>query len=135
MKIRIIPVICILVFIIAGCEKDDFTTGIVGIVEYGHADCMPSPGGPQVAYDKYNGVLYFINKRAFENLGNGNLEKLKEASIKTRIRNGELSIQLPVDTFLVIIEEVYHNTIDNTLIVEQGEILERDFKFWKCTSF
>lgn len=135
MKIRIIHVICILMLIIIGCEKDDFTTGIVGIVEYGHADCMPSPEGTKVAYDKYNGVLYFINKRAFENLGNGNLEKLKEASIKTRIRNGELSIKLPVDTFLVIIEEVYHNAVDNTLIVEQGVILERDFKFWKCTSF
>ena len=121
--------------IIVGCEKDDFTTGIVGIVEYGHADCMPSPDVPNIAYDKYNGILYFINKRVFENLGNGNLEELKEASIKTRIKNGELSIKLPVDTFLVIIEDVYQNTVDNTLIVEQGVILERDFKFWRCTSF
>jgi hypothetical protein len=135
MEIRIIHIICILMLIIVGCEKDDFTTGIVGIVEYGHADCMPSPDGPKVTFDKYNGVLYFINKRAFENLGNGNLTELKEVSIKTRISDGKLSIKLPVDTFLVIIEEVYHNTVDNTLIVEQGVILGRDFKFWKCTSF
>jgi len=135
MKIRIIHVACILMLIIVGCKKDDFTTGIVGIVEYGHADCMPGPEGPKIAYDKYNGVLYFINKRAFENLGNGNLLELKETSIKTKIINGELAIKLPVDTFLVILEEVHQDTDDNTLIIEQGLILERNFKFWRCTSF
>jgi hypothetical protein len=121
--------------IIAGCEKDDFDTGIIGLVEYGHADCMPGPGGPIIVYEKYDGIVYFVNKRAYENLGNGNFEELKEAGIKTKIRNGELAISLPVDTFFVMLEGMNQNTFDNMVIIEQGVILKRDFKIWRCTSF
>ena len=135
MNTKIAYVICIFILIIIGCEKDDFTTGIIGIVEYGHADCMPSQEGPMIVFNKYDGVVYFINKRVFENLGNGNFEELKGASIKTKIKNGEIALKLPVDTFLIVLEDMYQNTDNNTIIIKQGVVLERNFKIWKCTSF
>ena len=135
MKILLVTFICFLA--ILGCEKNDHTiiTGVVGTVDYGHADCMPNPDGTQIAFNRYSGILYFIKKRDFDNLGNGDFDKLKMNSIKTKIENGTLGMELPVDTFLVIPNVVYHFSEDNMIIIKQGIVLEKDFKFWRCTSF
>ena len=125
---------------ILSCEKiydakTKITTGVIGVVEYGQGDCMPPIDESTRLYNKYNGDLYFIVKADLENLVNGDFEQLKENSIKTNIKDGELAIELPVDTFLVMPTDVYLYSDYNTIIIEEGIVLEKNFKFWKCTSY
>ena len=121
------------------CEKDDndinITTGLTGNVKYGVGDCMPIIDESSRVYSNYNGDIYFIVKSDLENLGNGDFDELKANSIKKTIVNGKLDVELPIDTFLVMPSEVYLYSDYNTIIIQERMVLERDFKFWKCTSY
>jgi len=140
MKTIIVNILFISLIGILSCEKiydakTKITTGVIGVVEYGQGDCMPPIDESTRLYNKYNGDLYFIVKADLENMVNGDFEKLKENSIKTHIKGGELAIELPVDTFLVMPTDVYLYSDYNTIIIEEGIALEKNFKFWKCTSY
>jgi len=32
-------------------------------------------------------------------------------------------------------EDVYLYSSENTITINQGEVLDKEFKFWKCTSY
>lgn len=136
--------ICISVFTFflltfISCDKVDneinITTGLSGNVKYGFGDCMPIIGESSRVYNNYNGDIFFIVKSNLENLGNGDFDELKARSIKKTIVNGNLDIELPIDTFLVMPSDVYLYSDYNTIIIEEGIVLEKDFNFWKCTSY
>jgi hypothetical protein len=128
-------VFCLLILV--GCNKDEMvvTTGIIAKVEYGYGDCMPSPDPKLREYKPYNGKVYFIVKEDFDNLGNGDYDKLKSNSISVTIKNGNLSAELPVGTYLIEVEDVYQYSAENTIIIKSGEVIRKDFSFFKCTSY
>lgn len=128
---------CFCFLIVTGCEKDGktVTTGVIGIVEYGQGDCMPSPATITREYSNYTGKIYFVLKEDWDNLGNGDFTQLKNNSINVRIKQGKLSAELPVGIYLVIPEDVYMYSDENTITIQFGEILNKDFKFFKCTSY
>ena len=134
-----ISVFTIFLVTFTSCEKDDkdinITTGLTGNVKYGIGDCMPIIDEPSRVYNDYNGDILFIVKSDLENLGNGDFDELKANSIKKTIVNGNLDIELPIDTFLVMPSDVYLYSDHNTIIIQEGIVLEQDFKFWKCTSY
>ena len=111
------------------------TTGLSGTIKYGIGDCMPIIDEQSKVYNDYNGDLFFIVKSDLENLGNGDFDELRANSIKKTILNGNLEIELPIGTFLVMPSDVYLYSNYNTLIIQERIILEKDFKFWKCTSY
>ena len=122
---------------IVGCNTDDIvvTTGIIAKVEYGQGDCMPNPNSKLREYKSYNGKVFFIVKEDFDNLGNGDYDKLRSNSISVTIKNGNLSAELPVGTYLVEVEDVYQYSAENTIIIKSGEVIRKDFSFFKCTSY
>ena len=127
---------------ISSCEKDPnpiskIITGVYGTIKYGSGDCMPliDESSRTYSYTNYNGEIYFIIKSDFENLGSGDFEQLKANSIHTTLINGELAIELAVNTYLVMPEDVNLNFDSNTITIEKGIALNKDFKFWKCTSY
>lgn len=123
------------------CTKsnDEETTliskGIIGTIKYGKGDCMPVFDETERTYTNYNGILHFIIKSDLENLGDGDFEQLKLNSINTSIKNGELDFELPNDTYLIMPVDVYKYSDENTITIEDGDIIRKDFHFWKCTSF
>jgi len=127
--------ICLL--LICGCNKDDITvtTGIIGTVEYGQGDCMPSPDPKIREYSGYTGRIFFITKEKLDNLGNGDYDKLKSSSINVKVKNGNLSTELPIGIYLVVPEDVYVYSTENTIVIKSKEVTYTDFKFFKCTSY
>lgn len=134
-----ISVLAIFWVTFTSCEKDnndiDITTGLTGNIKYGIGDCMPIIDESPRVYNDYNSDIYFIVKSDLENLGNGDFDELKANSIKKTVINGKLVIELPIDTFLVMPSDVYLYSDYNTIIIQDGIVLEKDFKFWKCTSY
>lgn len=134
-----ISVFTIFLVTFISCTKDDndinITTGLSGNVIYGIGDCMPVFDESSRVYNNYNGDIFFIVKSDLDNLGNGDFDELKASSIKKTIVNGNLDIELPIDTFLVMLSDVYLYSGHNTIIIQEGILLEKDFKFWKCTSY
>lgn len=129
----------LIIFLLAfiSCKKDNINikTGLSGNVKYGVGDCMPIIDESSRVYNNYNGEVFFIVKSDLDNLGNGDFEELKANSIKKKIVGGKLEIKLPIDTFLVMPSDVYLYSDYNTIIIQDGIVLKKDFKFWKCTSY
>jgi hypothetical protein len=121
-------------FFITSCQKPKFETGITGNIEYGKGDCMPPVDESSRTYEKFKGEIYFIVKADLDNLGNGSLEQLKQRSISDKIKRGKLSIELPPNTYVVMLSDVYFYSAENTITITAGEVISKNFKFWKCTS-
>ena len=121
--------------LLVGCSKGDFETGIEGTIEYGQGDCMPIIDYEAREYDKYKGELFFIIKEDLDSLGNGDFDQLKNNSFVASIKHGKLSMEVPAGTYLVMPEDVYLYSEENTITITPGEILNKDFRFWKCTSY
>jgi hypothetical protein len=140
MKTLFLIILIITSLTITSCEKDgnqvpNITTGITGNIKYGIGDCMPIIDESSRIYNNYNGEIYFIIKSDLENLGNGDFEQLKANSIQSTIKNGELVIELPINTYIVMPKDVYLYSDSNTITIEKGIVLNKNFKFWKCTSY
>jgi hypothetical protein len=140
MKPLILFLLIIASLTITSCENDEnpkpnITTGVYGTIKYGMGDCMPVINYSARNYTSYNGELYFIIKADLDNLGNGNFEQLKANSIHSNIINGQLAIELPVNTYLVMVKDVYDYSDSNTITIQKGVALNFNFNFWKCTSY
>jgi len=116
------------------CEKE-ITTGIKGNVKYGSGDCMPGLDNENIEPDNYTGNVYFFVKSELDNLEEGGLSELKEHSIKVKVKDGDLAASLPVDSFVVMVEDYYLYSEYNTIAIKANEVLQRDFIFFKCTSY
>jgi len=127
--------ICLLM--ISGCDKDDITvtTGIIGTVKYGQGDCMPVIDYESREYNDYNGKIYFVVKADWDNLGDGDYAQLKNSSINVRVKLGKLSAELPAETYLVMPEDFNVYSEENTITIISEKVINRDFKFFKCTSY
>jgi hypothetical protein len=132
----LIPMLSIAVgvFFFSSCKKN-FDTGITGKVTIGQGDCMPGINESTRTYDNYKGYIYCIVKADLDSLGEGDFEQLKQNSIKEKIRRGTLSLELPPNTYVLMPEDVYEYSPENTITITSGEVLSCDFKFWKCTSY
>lgn len=134
-----ISIFAIFLMTFISCKKEDkiieITTGLKGNVKYGIGDCMPVIDEASRVYNFYNGDLYFILKSDIDHLVSGGFDELKAMSIKKAIVNGTLNVELPCDTFLVMPSEVYLNSDYNTIIIHENIVLEKDYKFWECTSY
>ncbi|MCB0821158.1 MAG: hypothetical protein KDC09_00575 [Bacteroidales bacterium] len=128
-------IILLILTLTVGCSKNNFETGIKGTVEYGQGDCMPVIDYESREYDNYKGHLYFIVKEDLDSLGNGDFEQLKSSSVVVFIRKGKLSTELPKGTYIVMPDDVYFYSEENTITINPDEVLNKDFKFWKCTSY
>jgi len=121
---------------IVGCNNDKIFTGITGTIKYGHGDCMPIVGGnPVRTFTNYNGKIFFIVKDDFDHFGRGEYEKLKHNSISVNIDNGKLSAELPVGTYVIEPEDFYVYPEENIITIQSGQIIQKDFKFFECTSY
>lgn len=135
-RMKYIPILLsMILFAIVGCTKDNFETGVRGTVEYGEGDCMPVIDYESRKYDNYKGDLFFILKADVDSLGNGDLDQLKNKSIHVCVRRGKLSAELPIGNYVVMPEGVYIYAEENTITINPGEVLNKDFTFWKCTTF
>jgi hypothetical protein len=123
------------VFVLSSCRKNNFDTGFTGKVSIGQGDCMPVIDESTRTYENYKGYIYFIVKTDLDSLGDGDFEQLKQNSIKKKIRCGNLSMELPPNTYVVMPEDVYENSVENTITINSGQVLNQDFKFWICTSY
>lgn len=86
-------------------------------------------------YNDYNGKIFFIVKDDWDNLGDGDYAQLKNRSINVRVKQGKLSAALPAGTYLVMPEDFNVYSDENTITIISEEVIHRDFKFFKCTSY
>ncbi len=134
---KVVFLISVYLFTIVGCNKDDLTvtTGIIGTVKYGKGDCMPIIDYESRVYSDYDGKIYFVEKDDWDNLGDGDYAQLKNSSINVLTKQGKFSAKLSEGTYLVMPEDFNEYSEENTITIISGKTINRDFKFFRCTSY
>jgi|GEM_PF-1659038 len=117
------------------CDDEWQHSGIEGTVMYGEGDCMPVIDEDSREYFPYDGTIYFVLRSALDSLYEADFELLKAISIHKEINDGRLRMLLPPDTYVIMTEEFYQFTPENTVNISYGEWMQEDFNFWKCTSY
>lgn len=139
MNNSVISLFLILFSLLISCEKNGgspgIKTGLVGNVKYGSGDCMPIIDEASREYTPYNGELYFVVKSKLSYPLPELFEDILANSIRETIVNGVISVELPADTFLVMPPNIYMYSDEKTIIIEEGNVLVKNFKFWECTSY
>ncbi|MDZ7798212.1 MAG: hypothetical protein U5L76_01190 [Patescibacteria group bacterium] len=122
-------------------NSQDSNTGAKGNIEYGKGDCMPCvcadedcTGCPERTYSDFSGDIYFILKSDLDTLGDGDFDNLIESSAKTLVTNGNYEISLAPGEYFVMPRDVYQYD-KNFINISSGNMVEKDFKFFKCTSY
>mgnify|MGYP001809644901 FL=1 len=117
------------------CDHEFQYSGIEGTIMYGEGECMPVIVEEDREYEEYNGTVYFVLRSALDSLGENDFGLIREISLRKEIRDGKLNAQLPPETYVIMTEEFYSFTPENTVTISCGEWVEQDFKFWQCTSY
>ena len=136
-----LPALCGLLLTV-GCTTKTATptphtpaAGLSSLVQYGQGDCMPVIDESRRVYQPYTGELYLVQKAALDQLGAGSWQQLQSTSLHYSVSNGQLRVTPPADTYVVMPAGIYLYTADNTLTIQAGQGVSKDFKFWKCLSY
>jgi hypothetical protein len=137
--IALLPTTALLLLL--GCKHDNPMpepailphVGIRGVVSYGQGDCMPVIDVSKRSYSPYNGEVYFYQKAALDQLGNGDFAQLKAVSPHYPVRNGQFAAVPPPDTYVVMLDSLY--STEYVVTITASQLVTQDFKFWKCMSY
>ena len=135
MKTKIYFIFLGLLLIMGACSKDNFNTGIKGTIKVGYGDCMPIIDTTIRTYEDFSGKVYFVRKSDVDASVYSDIQQLKENSINKKIKSGKLSVELPADTFYVLTDDINSTYPSNMVVITSGQILQKDFEFWVCTSY
>jgi hypothetical protein len=135
MKTKIYFIFLALILLIAACSKNNFETGINGTIKIGYGDCMPIIDTTSRTYENFSGKVYFVRKSEVDASVYSDIQQLKENSIYKKIKNGKLSVELPADTFYVLTDDINSTYPSNMVVISSGQVLQKDFEFWVCTSY
>jgi len=114
-------------------ENSEITQGAKGQVLYGEGDCMPPINENNRLYTKFNGDLYFMNKKEFDLCSKSDVECSGNRGIKTIVKEGFYEINLEPGTYIVMPKEVYSYYTNVTIL--NNKVTQKDFKFFKCLSY
>jgi hypothetical protein len=135
MKIKNNIIVFGLILTMTACSKDNFDTGLKGTLKLGYGDCMPPVNTTNRTYNDFSGKVYFVSKSSVDNPVNSDILQLKENSINKKIKKGKLAVELPADTFYIMTDEINSVNSSNMFVITSGQVLQRDFNLWICTSY
>ncbi|MFO7939759.1 MAG: hypothetical protein R6U66_08420 [Bacteroidales bacterium] len=130
----------LLLVAVLGCQKSEtpITTGVKGSVMFGAGDCMPVIDPSAREYEPYTGYLYFMPHEYdpdFVPFYSIHPDAIKAESYKTFARNGNYAVELPVDTFWVMLPDFFNLGNKTRVIVKENTVIEQDVYLWKCTTY
>lgn len=141
-KILIITLLGVTLALVGCVQQTPINTGVRGNMEYGMGDCMPGPNREK-KYIPYNGDLLIIKKSIAESLtGQESKTQLISLGKIAHAKNGKYEISLdPGDYVINLANEGYdfnHNYApynERLLTISKGEVIEKDIKFFVCTTY
>jgi hypothetical protein len=123
----------------------NFTTGLNCKIYYGQGDCMPLIDFSKRKYNDYSGKVFIVNKGAYDNLININvncnciltnkIDSLKSKSISLNINDGKLIKELQPDSVIIMLDLDYTYYNDNVIYIKSDSIVTKDLYFFHCTSY
>lgn len=117
------------------CIDDRAPSGINTRVLYGEGDCMPATDINARIYKPYNGNVYVVEKSIAEQFNDSSFDSLKTISIVTKAVKGGISLLIAPGSYYIIPDTMFCLSCDNLVTIKKDDLIEKEFKFFKCTSY
>jgi len=124
-----------LILIFFSCIDNRAPSGISSILLYGEGDCMPPVNENSREYKLYNGKVYVVEKSLAESFNQNHYDTLKTLSLKTEAVNGGFSLFVSPGSYYVMPDTMFYVSPENLITIHPDDLIDREFRFFKCTSF
>jgi len=130
MKVAIV-LLCLFLF---SCTDDRAPSGISSTIYYGEGDCMPPINTATRAYKLYTGKVYVIEKSVADTMITIQ-DNITNKIYSTLATKGNFSLLVPPGAYYVMPDTMFYISAENLVTIHPDDLINRDFKFFKCTSF
>jgi hypothetical protein len=79
--------------------------------------------------------VYIVEKSLAESFDQNHYDTLKTLSLVTVVKNGGFSILVEPGSYYVMPDTMYSITSGNLVSVHPDDLIDLEFKFFKCTSY
>lgn len=86
-------------------------------------------------YSLYNGKVYVVESSLVLIYNENNFDTLKTLSFETEAINGGFSVLVPPGSYYVMPDTMYSVSSENLVVVHPDDLIDREFKFFRCTSY
>ena len=116
------------------CTDDRAPSGISSIIYYGEGDCMPPINTEAREYKPFTGKVYVIEKSIADTMINFD-DSTSNKILKTNAIQGNFAILVPPGTYYVMPDTLFYISSENCVTVHPDDLIDQEFRFFKCTSF
>ncbi len=119
-------------------------SGAFGLIEYGEGDCMPCGcesgfecGCPEKEYSPYDGKIALVSKILLDFMGvplDDDYSSVIESSDQFEVTNGSYDIRIDHGIYVLMPVDMYQYG-DNVITIPKETFVEKDFQFFRCTSY
>jgi len=154
----IASIVVVLMLIIGGFflfrqdGQQNSSTGASGKVQFGRGDCIPCAcngedcsGCPERRYSPYNGDMLILKKSIVDSLTGsedttelislGKRVSVEEGNYEISLDSGEYVVNLLRNSGTYSFSHNYAPYDDRLLTISEGDVTEKDFTFFECTSY
>ena len=96
---------------------------------------MPPVNENSREYKLYNGKVYVVEKSLAESFNQNHYDTLKTLSLKTEAVNGGFSLFVSPGSYYVMPDTMFYVSPENLITIHPDDLIDREFRFFKCTSF
>ena len=125
----------ILTVLVTSCIDDRAPSGISSTILYAEGDCMPPVYENSRSFSLYNGKVYVVERSLALSYDQNHFDTLKTLSFETEAINGGFSLLVPPGSYYVMPDTMFYVSSENLVVVHPDDLIDREFKFFKCTSF
>ncbi len=122
-----------LTIFVSSCIDDRAPSGISSTILYAQGDCMPPVN--ERNYSLYNGKVYVVESSIALSYDENHFDTLKTLSFQTEAINGGFSLLVPPGSYYVMPDTMFYISSENLVVVHPDDLIDREFKFFKCTSY
>lgn len=125
----------LLTVLVSSCIDNRAPSGISSTAYYGEGDCMPPVNVAARTFDLYNGNVYVVERSLALAFDENHYDSLKTLSYVTEAKNGGFSLLVPPGSYYIMPDTMFYVSDDNFVTVHPDDLIDREFKFFKCTTF
>ena len=134
MKSRFILILFLFAFAVS-CKDDRAPSGISSMIYYAEGDCMPPVNESLRNYLPYTGKVWIIEKSVGDTISVFLNESTNLKILSTTASDGKFAMLLNPGSYYIMPDTIFYISAENLVTIKPDDLIEKDFKFFKCTSF
>jgi hypothetical protein len=134
MYYRLILILFLFAFVVS-CTDDRAPSGISSMIYYAEGDCMPPVNENSRNYKPYSGKVWIIEKSVADTMTIMMNDTTNPKILSAIATDGNFSKLVTPGAYYIMPDTMFYISSENLVTVHADDLIIKDFKFFKCTSF